>query len=177
MRVVIDSFRRPDVERMKEAVSSLSSEFAVDVRIAGGAPGQRLQFEASIPGRGAAQVSHLDELNGVREEFSAEVRAEELRALAGRVDVEALMGLPPNADERYVPDSLVGSVVVVAGSTRITLWFPVAEEAMAAGSEVAVRFDPGHGALVVRADAVPAGARPVLEQVAAVVDRLAAARP
>jgi hypothetical protein len=182
MRVVTESFNRPDVERMKAAVSRLADrpedadDVTIDVRIAGGCPSQRVQFEASIPARGEARVSHVDELRGVREEFSTAVRVEELRTLARNVDVETLMTLPPNADERYVPDSVVGTIVLTVANTRITLWFPVEEETPAAGDEVAMRIDPGHGPFVLRASMAPPSLRPVLEQLANVVNRLATAR-
>lgn len=183
MRVVTESFHRPDVDRMKAAVTRLADhpedadDVTIDVRVSGGGPGQRLRFEASIPARGAAQVSHLDDLHQVDEAFSTAVGADELRALARNLDVDALMALPPNADERYLPDSIVGTIVVAAGSTRFTLWFPLEEEASAAGDdEMAMRIDPGNGPFVLRAAMAPSSVRPLLVQVAAVVNRLAAAR-
>jgi hypothetical protein len=183
MRVVTESFHQPDVERMKAAVVRLAAgagdaaddDVTIDVRIAGGCPGQRVRFQATIPARGEARVSHLDELNAVSEEFTAAVDAAELRALARHLDVDALMALPPNADERYVPDSIVGSIVLTLGNTRITLWFPVDDE-VASGAEVAMRIDPGHGPFLLRAAMAPPSVRAVLEQVATVVNRLAAAR-
>jgi hypothetical protein len=96
----------------------------IDLFVTGACPGQRVQFRVLLPSRGAVEVSHVDELRGVSEQFSAAVRPEELAALARRLDVDALTKLPPNAEERYLPDSLVGSVIIKAGNSRITLWFP-----------------------------------------------------
>jgi hypothetical protein len=183
MRVVTESFHRPDVARMKAAVSRLvdnpedADDVTIDVRISGGCPGQRVQFQTSIPARGAAQVSQVNDLHSVREEFSTTLRAEELRTLARHLDIDALMALPPNADERYIPDSIVGTVAVTAGNTRFTLWFPLEEEsAMAEDEEVAMRIDPGYSPFVLRASMAPASVRPLLEQVATVVNRLSTAR-
>ncbi|MFL6077526.1 MAG: hypothetical protein ACJ73S_29540 [Mycobacteriales bacterium] len=186
MRVIIESLTRPDVEGMKAAVSRLADgpegaaagadDVRIELLVTGGMPGQRIQFRASIPAGGAASVSHLDDLHGVSEEYSATVPADELSTLARHLDVEALMALPPNADERYVPDSVLGSVVITAANTRITLRFAVEEGTPAADEEVAMRIDLGHGPFVLRAATVPAEVRPVLAQLATVVNRLSTAR-
>jgi hypothetical protein len=183
MRVIIESFTQPDVERMKTAVSRLAAgpggtadDATIDLVITGGCPGQQVRFRASIPARGPADVSHVDELRGVEEQYSATVRPEMLTTLAERLDVAALMELPPNADERYLPDSVVGSVVITAGNARLTLRFPLEDEMPPDGEEVAMTIDLGQGPFVVRASMVPASVRPALEQLATVVNGLSASR-
>lgn len=179
MRVIIESFTRPDIARMKTAVARLadgSAEAADDVTVElyafGGCPGQRLEFRAFIPSRGEAEVSHIDELEGVDERFSAAVRPGDLAALGRHLDVENLLELPPNADEKYVPDSLVGSVAVTAGNARITLRFPLEDEDPPEGEETAMRIDLGRAPLVLRASMAPPSVRPALARLAAVVNRL-----
>lgn len=187
MKIAIESFGQPDIERMKTAVSRLGGEPAdalgaapedvtIDLLITGGCPGQRLEFRASIPSRGTAEVSNVDELRGVSERFSAAVRTEDLSTLARRLDVNALMELPPNADERYVPDSIVGSVIITAGNARITLRFPLEDEMPPTDEEVAMHIDPGQGPFVLRASMAPPSVRPALEQLATVVNRLSTSR-
>lgn len=179
MRVVIESFTRPDVERMRAAVERLAGgaeddadDVAIEVYIAGGCPGQRLEFRAAIPSRAAAEVSYEDERRSVSTQFSAEVRTEELATLARHLDVGTLLGLAPNAEERYLPDSLIGSVTMTAGNARITLMFAVDSVDPPEGEEVAMRLQPGEVPFVLTASAAPAGVRPALEQLATVVNRL-----
>lgn len=183
MRVIIESFTRPDVERMRAALSQLGADAAgaadevtFDLLIAGGCPGQRLEFRALIPSRDAAEVSYEDERRSVSERFSAQVPAEELATLARHLDVETLMGLAPNADERYLPDSIIGSVAMTAGNARITLLFSVDAEDPPADEEVAMRIQPGQVPFVLRASTAPSGIRPALEQLAVVVNRLVESR-
>jgi hypothetical protein len=188
MRVITESLSPPDVERMKAVVSRLAGrpadgpegaadDVTIELLVIGGCPGERVQFRASIPSRGAAEVSHVDELRGVSERFSAAIRPEELAALARRLDVDALTKLPPNADERYLPDSLVGSVIITAGNSRITLWFSLDEEVPPAGEEAAMTIDPGKGPFVLGASMAPPSVRPALEQLAVVVNGLFQGRP
>ncbi|MFE0043022.1 hypothetical protein [Streptomyces albireticuli] len=183
MRVIIESFTRPDIERMKAAVSRLadplkgaqegaSDDVTINLRCYGGCPGQRVDFRASIPSRGEAEVTHVDELRDVDERFAAAVRPEELAALARHLDVETLMGLPPNKDEGYVPDSLIGSVVITAGNARITLWFPLEDEDPPKGENATMRIERGQVPFVLRASMAPPSVRPALAQLAAVVNRL-----
>lgn len=179
MRVIIESFTRPDIARMKTAVARLAGgpadaadDVTIELYVFGGCPGQRVEFRASIPSRGAAEVSHVDELWGVDEQLSAPVRPEELASLARHLNVEDLLELPPNADEKYVPDSLVGSVAVTAGNARITLRFPLEDEDPPEGEEAAMRIDPGQAPFVLRASMAPPSVRPALAQLAAVVNRL-----
>jgi hypothetical protein len=187
MRVTIESFTRPDVERMKAAVSRLADgledtaagaadDVMLDLLIAGGCPGQRLEFRALIPSRNAAEVSYEDERRDVSDRFSAEVHPEELATLARHLDVETLMELPPNADERYEPDSLVGSVTMTAGNARITLLFSVDAVDPPEGEEMAMRIQPGQVPFVVRASMAPPSVRPALKQLATVVNRLVTGR-
>ncbi|MFI6515395.1 hypothetical protein ACIBF1_07520 [Spirillospora sp. NPDC050679] len=183
MRVIIESFTRPDVDRMRAAVARLAdgaADAADDVRIelsiAGGCPGQRLEFRTTIPSREAAEVSYEDERRSVSERFSARVRTEELTALAGRLDVGTLMELAPNSDERYVPDSVTGTVAMTAANARITLLFAVDTVEPPEDDEAAMRIQPGEVPFVLRASDVPPSVRPALEQLAAVVNRLVADR-
>jgi len=188
MRVITDSLPRPDVERMKAAISRLGDRLAdsaggaiddmtVDVRITGGSPGEQVRLQASIPSRGAADVSYVDELQGVSEMFTTAVPREELAALARSLDVDILTALPPDDEEDYVPDSLIGLVTIAAGESRITLLFPVDDGALPAGEETAMAIDPGNGPFVLRASQAPPNVRPALEQVAAVVNGLFQGRP
>ncbi|MFI0446996.1 hypothetical protein [Actinomadura sp. 6N118] len=183
MRTIIESFTRPDVERMQAAVSRLAGgaadaadDVTIDLFIAGGCPGQRLEFRATIPAQNAAEVSYEDERRSVSERFSAEVRAEELTVLAQHLDVGTLMELAPNADERYVPDSITCSIAMTAGNARITLLFAVDAVDPPADEEVAMRIQPGQVPFVLRASEAPPSVRPALEQLATVVNRLVADR-
>lgn len=184
MRVTIESFTRPDVERMRAAVARLADgptgdqegaaadDVTIDLYISGGCPGQRVDFRASVPSRGEAAVTHVDELRGVDEQFSEAVRPEELAALARNLNVASLMELPSNTDEGYVPDSLVGSVAITSANARITLWFPVEDEDPPEGDEVAMRIDRGQVPFVLRASMAPPSVRPAFAQLAQVVNRL-----
>lgn len=184
MRVTIESFARPDVERMRAAVARLAEgptgdqegaaadDVTFDLYVSGGCPGQRVDFRASVPSGGEAEVTHVDELRDVDERFSEAVRPEDLAALARHLDVASLMELPSNADEGYVPDSLVGSLAITSANARITLWFPVEDEDPPEGDEVAMRIDRGQVPFVLRASLAPEGVRPAFAQLAEVVNRL-----
>ncbi|MBF6050576.1 hypothetical protein [Streptomyces eurocidicus] len=160
------------VARLADGPAEAADDVTIELYAFGGCPGQRVEFRASIPSRGEAEVSHADELQGIDERFSAAVRPEELAALGRHLDVENLMDLPPNADERYVPGSLVGSVTITAGNARITLRFPLEDEDPPEGEETAMRIDPGPIPFVLRASMAPPSVRPALAQLAAVVNRL-----
>ncbi len=99
MKISIESFTQPDVERIKAAVARLgdtSSDDAatvadsalIELIITGGPPGQRLQYRAAIT-QGTADVTHVNELRGVREEYSASVPPHELATFARQLDVDA----------------------------------------------------------------------------------------
>ena len=185
MRAIIESFSRIDIALMRDAVARLAGkapqapgtgpdDVTIELRVAGGAPRERVEFHTTISSRSTAEVSHVDKMRGFSDRFAATVRPDELAAMGRDMNIDGLLNLQPNTDERYVPDSLVGSVAITAGNGRITLMFQMQDEAPAANEEVAMRLEPGKGNLfVLRAALVPQAARPALGRLAAVVNRLA----
>ncbi len=85
------------------------------------------------------------------------------------------MDLPPNADEKYIPDSLVGLVILTAGNARVTLRFPLEDETPT-DEDVAMSVNLGQGPFLLRESMAPPTVRPALEQLATVINRLASTR-
>jgi hypothetical protein len=96
-------------------------------RISGGPPGRRLEATLELSAQGAVKHELLDELqDSEREVVRSEIPAAEARALLREV---VRSGLITDASSRagFLPDSLIGSILIQSGDAQYTHHFLASE--------------------------------------------------
>jgi hypothetical protein len=132
--------------------------------VSGGAPGERYSYEAEVTGSGQAAMRVLDQISG-RDE-----RGDELTLGSAQVDdlfrraasAEVLTGENPHPS--FVPDSLVGTLIITDGQIEKRIHFAVDTESdrprEPAGPDVTLLPSAG---LLVRNEHASQGVRSILE--------------
>jgi hypothetical protein len=123
---VLSAFR----ERLSR--SDFKSDMKITYRLTGGAPGQRLKEEVEIAADGPARVSVHDEMRmKPSEQASSTIKPNEVQELYQMLE-QGLDSLTPASEARFVPDSLVGSIILEVGNKTATFYFLADESERAA---------------------------------------------
>lgn len=114
---------------------SFPEDMKVTFRIAGGLPDQRLEEEVTLSGRGEAEVKAMDMLESKpTEKVHATLPQEEIQAAFQKIKL-SLDSMVPRSEACFLPDSVVGSVVIEIGDEKTTMFFPVDSAEKTAGRE------------------------------------------
>jgi hypothetical protein len=126
------SLRPEEAGQLRRAVAAVArgqarhpAQTSVEVGVSGGAPSERFLCLVKIDGEGGGEVRLLDEMNG-RGPEQRELRAgsDEAARIFGRLE-SLLPEFEPNRAPGFVPDSLVGFVIVRAGELENRTCFAV----------------------------------------------------
>lgn len=126
------------IQKFREAIDeeALPEDLKVVYRIAGGMPSQRYEEEFIISGNGKTEVKALDLLMSKPEEVaSLNLNKAETREAFQKIRL-SLDSMVPLEKTHFLPDSLVGSVILEIGGEKTTLYFPVEEERREANKEL-----------------------------------------
>lgn len=117
------------IKKFRERVDSgaLTEDVKVTYRIAGGMPSQRVEEEFRLSGSGKSKVVSRDILRSIpTQEGSGELDQNETRELLRKIG-SGLDGLVPRSEAHFLPDSVVGSIIIEVDGEAETLYF-LAEE-------------------------------------------------
>lgn len=132
--------------------------------VTGGAPGDRYEYRAEVTSAGHGNVSVLDEIQGFREEDSAVViEPDQVQDLFARAAAEEVLNID-HPTPQFVPDSLVGTLVVTDGVVEKRIQFAVDSQSGRAREpgEADIALSPASG-LVIRQEYATPGVRALVE--------------
>lgn len=118
------------IQKFREGVGrgTLTEDIKLFYRITGGMPSERVEEEFRLSGSGKAKVMAQDVLRSMpTQEVSGEINQAETRDLLQQLG-SGIDSLVPRSEANFLPDSLVGSIIIEVGGEKATLYFLADEE-------------------------------------------------
>lgn len=157
------------VERLRSVVGAegTAGDAKVVLVVSGGAPGDRFEYRAEVAGGGRGEVRVLDEISGRQEEnHGVAVEAAQVARLFELAASDEVLNTEHPAP-RFVPDSLVGTLVVTDGDAEKRIHFAVDSESgrVRPPAEGDIAFSPADAGLVLRQEYTTPGVRSLVETI------------
>ena len=155
---------RPGGVPSATGAGNVESERKVVLVVSGGAPGDRFEYRSEVTGTGRAEVSVLDEIRGRREQnHDLVIEPEQVEGLFERAASNDVLHVEHPVPQ-FVPDSLVGTLIVTDGDAEKRIHFAVDSQSGRAREpgEADMSLSSAAG-LVVRQEYATPGVRSLLE--------------
>jgi hypothetical protein len=127
--------RNRDRETLRAVLAGQENPARVDleVRLSGGAPSERYEFEATIPGSGRMTGKLRDEMTGQNQRIDRELDAAGRRDLLGRLSQTNLLD-GPRLEPPFPADTVVGQIRARVDGRVVDEWYVLLDPSQAPGT-------------------------------------------